>query len=167
MQAIFLIVLVTYRSVFCNFAVSKRPKLLIMASLKLYKSEKLCSKIEIEQLYSQGTSVMAYPLRAVWLAVPPREELHPVAARFLISIPKKRIRHAVNRVLLRRRTRESYRLNRELLYPVASTAGKTVLIGFNWVANHEYSYATIDRSMKELLSKIATALTCENNLQKQ
>ena len=138
-----------------------------MTSLKLYKSEKLCSKTEIEQLYSQGTSVMAYPLRAVWLAVPPRKEVQPVAAQFLISIPKKRIRHAVDRVLLRRRTRESYRLNRELLYPAATNAGKTVLIGFNWVANHEYSYATIERSMKELLSKIATSLTSEKNPQEQ
>ena len=79
-------------------------------------------------------------------------------ARFLISIPKKRIRHAVRRVLLRRRTREAYRLNRNLLEPVASQ-GTTVLIGFNWVANDERDYATIERSMRELLTKIATAIT--------
>ena len=125
-----------------------------MANFKLYKSEKLCSKIEIERLYAQGTSLIAYPLRAVYLAVPAGDTGHPVAARFLISIPKKRIRHAVGRVLLRRRTREAYRLNRALLEPVTSQ-GKTVLIGFNWVANDERSYATIERSMRELLSKIA------------
>ena len=129
-----------------------------MANFKLYKSEKLCSKIEIERLYAQGTSLIAYPLRAVYLAVPADESSHPVPARFLISIPKKRIRHAVGRVLLRRRTREAYRLNRTLLAPVLSQ-GKTVLIGFNWLANHEYNYTTIERSMQELLSKIATATT--------
>ena len=133
-----------------------------MANFKLYKSEKLRSKIEIERLYAHGTSLIAYPLRAVYLAVPADDNGHPVTARFLISIPKKRIRHAVNRVLLRRRTREAYRLNRALLEPVTSQ-GKTVLIGFNWVANDERNYATIERSIRELLSKIATATTnnCE------
>jgi len=129
-----------------------------MGENRLYKSEKLCSKIEIEQLYSKGTSIIAFPLRAVWLAVPASDDKHPVVARFLVSIPKKRIRHAVDRVMLRRRTRESYRLNRYLLEPVAAQ-GKTVLIGFNWVANEERNYATIEHSMCELLSKISAAIT--------
>ncbi|MBR5087451.1 MAG: ribonuclease P protein component [Muribaculaceae bacterium] len=131
-----------------------------MSGQRLYKSEKLCSKIEIEKLYAQGSSIIAYPLRAVWLAVPCNEDRHPVAARFLISIPKKRIRHAVDRVLLRRRTREAYRLNRSLLDGVVQE-GKTVLIGFNWLANHEYNYVTIERSMQELLDKISSAIIQE------
>ena len=131
-----------------------------MSGQRLYKSEKLCSKIEIEKLYAQGSSIIAYPLRAVWLAVPCNEDRHPVAARFLISIPKKRIRHAVDRVLLRRRTREAYRLNRSLLDGVVQE-GKTVLIGFNWLANHEYNYVTIERSMQELLGKISSAIIQE------
>ena len=133
-----------------------------MANLRLYKSEKLCSKIEIERLYAQGTSVIAYPLRAVWMVVDQRSgnvERWDSPARFLISIPKKRIRHAVDRVLLRRRTRESYRLNRQLLYPTAKDAGVTVLIGFNWLAQHTSDYATIERSMQQLLEKIATAVS--------
>lgn len=129
-----------------------------MVNFKLYKSERLCSKNEIEQLYAQGKSLIAYPLRAVYLAVPASEGSHPVAARILISIPKKRIRHAVGRVLLRRRTREAYRLNRDLLAAVPQQ-DTTLLIGFNWVANDVRDYATIERSMQELLSKIATAIT--------
>lgn len=133
-----------------------------MANLRLYKSEKLCSKIEIEKLYAQGTSVIAYPLRAVWMVVEQGSgnvDRWDSPARFLISIPKKRIRHAVDRVLLRRRTRESYRLNRQLLYPAAKNAGVTVLIGFNWLAQHTSDYATIERSMQQLLEKIATAVS--------
>ncbi|MBQ6648386.1 MAG: ribonuclease P protein component [Muribaculaceae bacterium] len=137
----------------------------ILENFKLYKSEKLCSKIEIEKLYAQGTSVIAYPLRAVWLAVPCSEQNNSkrTMARFLISIPKKRVHHAVDRVLLRRRAREAYRLNRNLLYPVAQEHGVTVLIGFNWIANHHYSYSTIERSMQELLRKISTAIAGEKS----
>lgn len=132
-----------------------------MGSMRLYKSEKLCSKCEIDNLYAHGTSVMAYPLRAVVLVVSDCGERHAVPARFLISIPKKRVRHAVDRVLLRRRTREAYRLNRRLLAPVAQQ-GKTALIGFNWLANRKYDYTTIERSMQELLGKIAAAVTQES-----
>ena len=131
-----------------------------MSVLRLYKSEKLCSTLEIEKLYARGTSIIAYPLRAVWLEVPRDDWRHPVAARFLVSIPKKRIRHAVDRVLLRRRTREAYRLNRSFLDDVAQE-GKTVLIGFNWLANHEYNYVTIERSMQEILRKISSAIIQE------
>lgn len=132
---------------------------------KLYKTEKLCSKREIEQLYSKGSSIIAYPLRAVWLTVPGDNvgENH-VVARFLISIPKKRVRHAVDRVLLRRRTREAYRLNRQILDTAQEPINKkTLLIGFNWVANERRSYATIERSMRELLSKIAATVTCQTS----
>ena len=131
-----------------------------MSVLRLYKSEKLCSTLEIENLYARGTSIIAYPLRAVWLEVPREDGRHAVVARFLVSIPKKRIRHAVDRVLLRRRTREAYRLNRHLLDGVAQE-GKTVLIGFNWLANHEYNYVTIERSMQEMLRKISSAIIQE------
>lgn len=129
-----------------------------MEGNRLYKSEKLCSKLEIEKLYAQGTSIIAYPLRAVWIAVPAQEDKHTVAARFLISIPKKRIRHAVDRVLLRRRTREAYRLNREILRGITETSGKTALIGFNWLANENRDYATVERSMRDILVKISTAI---------
>ena len=125
---------------------------------RLYKTEKLCSKREIEQLYAHGSSIIAYPLRAVWLEVPDDNVGHHVASRFLISIPKKRIRHAVDRVMLRRRTREAYRLNREIL-TAHESSGKTLLIGFNWVANDCRNYATIERSMRELLSKINSQCT--------
>ena len=129
-----------------------------MGEFRLYKSEKLCHKLEIERLYAQGTSIIAYPLRAMFLVVPVAEDKHPVGARFLISIPKKRIRHAVDRVLLRRRIRESYRLNRNLFRPIAIAKGKTVLVGFNWLSTHTSDYATIERSMKEILQKISKNL---------
>ena len=36
-----------------------------MKGLRLYKSEKLCSRTAVAQLFEQGTGLMAYPLRAV------------------------------------------------------------------------------------------------------
>lgn len=85
--------------------------------LRLYKIEKLCSTTAIEQLFSRigdrtyGTLV--YPLRVVWRYNDTRNADIPV--QFLISVPKRRLRHAVDRVTMRRRIREAYRLNRTIL----------------------------------------------------
>ena len=130
-----------------------------MKGLRLYKSEKLCSRTAVAQLFEQGTGLMAYPLRAV-VRVRPGEALRP--AQMLITIPKKRIRHAVDRVLLRRRVREAYRLHRRtLLHPALEQHGASADIAFVYVANQVADYALIERKMKQLLERMAEALTTD------
>ena len=70
-----------------------------MKQFSLGKNHRLCAKIAVDRLFSNtggSHTVMAYPLRAVWAENPGREKGESV--QFLISIPKKRIRHAVDRV---------------------------------------------------------------------
>lgn len=101
-----------------------------MVGQRLYKIEKLRSEIAIGQLFDRSNpaaqSVMAYPLRAVWTVNLSRlaamETSSEISRRkvapcpqFLVSIPKKKLRHAVDRVQMRRRVREAYRLNRHLI----------------------------------------------------
>ena len=96
---------------------------------------------------------MAYPLRAMMRAKQ-RDEQHP--AQMLISVPKQRIRHAVHRVLLRRRLREAYRLHRlDLLYPALQKANVSIDIAFVYVANDVADYALIERKMIMLLTRLA------------
>ena len=79
-------------------------------------------------------------------------------AQFLITIPKKKIRHAVDRVLLRRRTREAYRLwRRTLLYPTLQQAGLGVDIAFIYLDKEPASYDIIEERMKQLLARMADA----------
>lgn len=120
-------------------------------SFTLHKYEKLCSRAAIDELFRTGNSAVAYPLRAVFTIKNDGNK----ASRFFISIPKKKIRTAVQRVLLRRRTREAYRLNRELLAPIASVDGRTVDIAFLYMDKEIADYATIELKMKTLLKRIA------------
>lgn len=126
-----------------------------MHQLKLHKSEKLCSRTAINELFARGDSAIAYPLRAVFRT---NDSERPKAAQFMISIPKKKIHTAVGRVLMRRRVRESYRLNRNLLYPTLEACGKNVDIAFTYLSKSEADYALIDSKMKDLLGKISTSL---------
>jgi ribonuclease P protein component len=134
---------------------------------KLKKDEKLCSRTAVDLLFGEGKSLMAFPLRAAY-RLRPRGE-HPV--QFLISIPKKRIRHAVGRVTLRRRVREAYRLNRrELLQAPLGETGWGVDIAFVYLDSSLAPYSVINEKMISLLNRIAQAAAQEptvNQEQKQ
>ena len=125
---------------------------------KLKKDEKLCSRTAVDLLFGEGKSLMAFPLRAAY-RLRPRGE-HPV--QFLISIPKKRIRHAVGRVTLRRRVREAYRLNRrELLQVPLGETGWGVDIAFVYLDSSLAPYSVINEKMISLLNRIAQAAAQE------
>ena len=125
---------------------------------KLKKDEKLCSRTAVDLLFGEGKSLMAFPLRAAY-RLRPRGE-HPV--QFLISIPKKRIRHAVGRVTLRRRVREAYRLNRrELLQAPLGETGWGVDIAFVYLDSSLAPYSVINEKMISLLTRIAQAAAQE------
>lgn len=122
-----------------------------MKGLRLYKKEKLCSPTAIDALFARhgkadGSSALAYPLRAVWRR---REERRAECPQFVIIVPKKRVRHAVDRVAVRRRIREAYRLNRDLL----EGAGR-VDIAFVWVGETTGRYSSIERAMQRLLRRV-------------
>lgn len=131
---------------------------------KLKKDEKLCSRTAVDLLFGEGKSLMAFPLRAAY-RLRPRGE-YPV--QFLISIPKKRIRHAVGRVTLRRRVREAYRLNRrELLQAPLGETGWGVDIAFVYLDSSLAPYSVINEKMISLLNRIAQAAAQEQPIVNQ
>lgn len=124
-------------------------------SLRLYKKEKLCSATAIEQLFSPGGaefSRLAYPLRVVARRNPGRGSDSPVA--FLISVPKKRLRHAVDRVCMRRRAREAYRLHHR---GYALEEGIRLDVGFVYVSNKVEPYREVEKAMQRLLKALSVA----------
>lgn len=74
----------------------------------LPKSERLCGKTAIAGLMDHGKGGTAGCLRYKYL---PSEGV----SRILVSVPKRNFKRAVKRNLLKRRIRESYRLQKDLL----------------------------------------------------
>ncbi|MDE7147758.1 MAG: ribonuclease P protein component [Duncaniella sp.] len=126
-----------------------------MLGLRLYKIEKLRSEIAIGQLFDRSNpaalSVMAYPLRAVWTVNTARRSAS--CPQFLIAVPKKKLRHAVDRVYMRRRIREAYRINRHLI-----PRDLPLDIAFVYVASDLQTYATVEKSVIRILTRISQAL---------
>lgn len=129
-----------------------------MESFRLYKHEKLCSRTAVNLLFSDGKSEFAYPLRVVYRIVP---DAAASGARFLITVPKKKVRTAVGRVLMRRRIREAYRLNRRFLLPALAEKGIAIEMAFLYMDKELQPYLKIEDRMRTVLSKIATKATAQ------
>ncbi|MDE5877072.1 MAG: ribonuclease P protein component [Muribaculaceae bacterium] len=136
--------------------------------LTLRKAEKLRHKSLVDTLFREGNSTYVYPLRLVWRVmttemlessfrngVPPR--IGPL--QMLITIPKKKRRRAVDRVLMRRRIREAYRLGREPLrvWLSAHPECRSLQMGFIYLADKNLDYKTISRKMELLIQKMLTS----------
>lgn len=129
-----------------------------MKGLRLYKIEKLRSEIAIARLFARPgaegvESSLAYPLRLLWRVDRNRAVECP---RFLVSIPKKRLRHAVDRVTMRRRVREAYRLSRHLIPRTLP-----VDLAFIYVADTLLPYSKMESSVRRLLSRVAQSQEAE------
>lgn len=121
-----------------------------MNNNRLYKYEKLCSRTAINNIFQSGKSAICYPLRAAYSIT----ENEKTPAQFLITIPKKKIRKAVNRVLLRRRVREAYRLNRNIIIPYLKENNISIKIAFIYLSDEISDYSTIENKMQAVLKKI-------------
>jgi ribonuclease P protein component len=73
------------------------------------KEERLTGKTNIDQLFNDGKSFNLFPFRVFYRV---GSTLDGPPARLLIAIPKKKIKHAVDRNRLRRLIREAYRLHK-------------------------------------------------------
>ena len=109
----------------------------------LSKSERLCGKKAIAGLMEHGKGGSAGCLRYKYLKTGDAE-----VTRILVSVPKRHFKRAVKRNLLKRRIRESYRLQKDLL-PVP------VDVAFLYQAREVLPFADIYAAMTETLNAVA------------
>lgn len=144
--------------------------------LTLRKEEKLRHRTLVDSLFRDGQSLYDFPLRLTWRAlsrdalensfrngVPPK--IGPL--QMLITVPKKKRRHAVDRVLMRRRIREAYRLNRiPLKRAVEGNPGiRSLSLAFIYIHDKNIPYSTIERKMGLLIKKMADKIGSLNEFE--
>lgn len=80
------------------------------------------------------------------------------ASAILISVPKKLFKRAVKRNLLKRRTREAYRLNKSILCSEERLAGTTIHVAFVFASKELLEFKTIQQGMRRILTAIAAEI---------
>lgn len=130
------------------------PTSIPRTDLRLRKSEKLCAQTAIDALFgpnSAAKGALAYPLRLVYAPRSGSRRSGSAKIQFLVSVPKKRLRHAVDRVRMRRRIREAYRLNR---HHIPAGIDGALDLAFIYVGRGLTSYEKVERAMVRLLSEL-------------
>ena len=109
----------------------------------LPKSERLCGKSTIAGLMDRGKGGVGGCLRYRFL---PAEGAD--ASRILVSVPKRNFKRAVKRNLLKRRIREAYRLQKQLL-------PQPLDVMFVYLPREVLSFEEIFTAMTGVLTEIA------------
>lgn len=114
----------------------------------LSKEERISSKKLIQELFTKSSSFYLYPF-----VVKHSPSDHPSLHRVLISVSKRKFKTAVKRNLLKRRTREAYRLNKHLLDTTLFSEHK-LNIGLIYSTNQELGFDLIEKKLILILERL-------------
>ena len=119
------------------------------------KAEHLCLRNDIDALFSAGAKALtAFPLRVVY-----REVKHKDGpkVKVLLSVPKRKLRHAVDRNRAKRQLRETYRLNKPTLGGALGEK-QALHLAFMWLSDKPVDTKVIEKKVINLLLRIGEQL---------
>ena len=122
-------------------------------SFSFPKKERLCSRLQMEQLLTLRQSVFSYPLKCYFQFLPLGDE--NTVSKMAVSVPKKLEKTAVGRNKIKRWVREAYRLNKHLLYDKTNESGTVVNLLFVCIGKEKLSFAMIEKAVVEILDTIS------------
>ena len=111
----------------------------------LGKKERLKSKKLIEKLYEYGNSIKVFPLRMVYLQT---SHTSTFPAQVGVSVAKRNFKKAPDRNRLKREMRESYRLQKEIVY---DNLQDPYVFMISYLGKEEKEYQEIFSKMNKLL----------------
>ena len=145
-----------------------------MSEQTLTRAERLRSLKVIRRLFEEGRSGFVYPFRYLWLADEDEgaTEIVEVSAteidkasatevvsggvEVLFSVPKRFLKRANKRNLVRRRAKEAYRLGKGEI--VAAAGKRKVRIALVYSTKKIHEYRTINNAIERILGEISRNL---------
>ena len=137
--------------------------------LSFSKHERLHHRSLVEGLFRLGKSFYEFPFRVAWRTLSPSELQKNFRnqvpenvgnLQMMVTVPKKKRRKAVDRVLMRRRIREAYRLNRAQLKNRLKDIPEigTLSLAIVYIHDKNLPYFVVEEKIKSLLEKLQVKL---------
>ena len=123
----------------------------MIPSRTLPRAERLRTLGAIRRLFESGESGFVYPFRYVWFA----EADDRMSAEVLFSVPKKFHKRANKRNLVRRRTKEAYRLQKQILHDGRPVNLDLALI---YSSKETLPYKTVANAVRRILESVVEHL---------
>ncbi len=115
------------------------------------KPEKICNQNQIDNLFREGKSFKSGQFKLLYIET---ETTGQPYVQVLIAVPKKNLRHAVDRNRMKRLIREAYRLNKHKILNEYSKVGKHVDIAFIFLGKQPVSQAETISAINVLLVRL-------------
>ena len=112
----------------------------------LGKQERLKSKKLIEKLYAEGDSVKTFPLRMMYVQTA-HTSVFPCQVG--VSVAKRNYKLAVDRNRLKRLMRETYRLQKQIVY---NNLDEPYVFMISYIGREEIKYEDLYLKMEKLLT---------------
>ena len=130
------------------------------APLTFTKRERLCSEPQIAGLLRNKQRIFCPPLKCHYIFLPRTDE-NPVD-QIVISVPKRFLKHAVDRNRVKRLVREAYRLHHhEILDPVLKANNQRAQILITYTSKEISTYNIIEDKIIEILHRLRIAKPTE------
>jgi ribonuclease P protein component len=119
-----------------------------MGKFTFTKAERLSKEKLIKELFEKGSSFYLFPFKVLYLPNPDKSD--QAINQILFPVSSRNFKRAVDRNLIRRRIRESYRLQKEII----SNIPEKGIFSFNYTAKEVLTFAEIKNKVFLVLEKI-------------
>ncbi len=122
---------------------------------EFHKNQKLCNVRSIKRLFENGASLSQKPFRIIYNLDKNNEN---VFVKALIVVPKKRVRLASDRNIIKRRIKEVYRLQKSELEKYLKSKNYQLNLAIIYQKHEILDYKLIEEKIKLILSRLKKEL---------
>ena len=118
------------------------------------KKEKLTAEKDIDLLFKSGKSSFIYPVKVIFIT----NTIQQSECKVLMTAPKRYLKKAVDRNLVKRRLREAYRLNSIDLKNTLVEKNVSATIAFIYVSSKIINFNDLEAIVIKQIAKIISIL---------